>query len=406
MITKQKTSKIKIALVLIISALVCLLILTSCIDFFPENFFSESEGSEFSEFAAEYENLLRMIDQLFIGEFNAAEIHAETMRALIMALDDEWSFYMTRAEFESFLQRAANIYTGIGVEIVYNHEIGGMEIVRVYRGSPAEAGGMLPGDVMFYVDGENIRDANITQIRSLLARPLGDYAIITVFRDDSIIDLKIMYYEIFLDPISYEIIDGDIGYVLISNFDAGSGERFVYTVEDLVSRGVTGFIFDVRLNSGGSVRELTTALDFLLPEGEIFIHVNKQGEERITYSDEYWLDMPAVVLVNRYSYSAAEYFAAMLSEYDYAPSVGEQTTGKNRSQTTHPIPDGGALHISTGQYLTKNRVSLRDAGGFTPEYIIEHTDEELVALITGNLDINDDPQMQKAISLLRAMMNN
>ena len=400
---KKRTLKFSLTLMLGALALVCMLILTSCLDLFPENFFSES-NDEFSELVREYENLLRMIDQLYIGEFDALELHAEAMRALVMALDDDWSFYMTRDEFNDFVQRATNTYAGIGVEIFYNQDIGGMEIVRVHRGSPAELGGILPGDVIVYIDGIALRSLTILDVRSLLARPLGDYAEVVVFRDDSNVALTIMYAEIFIDPISYEIIQGDIGYVAISNFDASSGERFIEVVEELIDKGVEGFIFDVRLNSGGSVRELTTALDFLLPEGEIFIHVNRQGEERITFSDEYWLDMPAVVLVNRYSYSAAEYFAAMLSEYEYAITVGEQTTGKNRSQTTHLIPYGGALHISTGEYLTRNRVSLGAIGGFTPDYIIEHTDEELVLLIIGEMDKNDDPQMQKAIAVLRELM--
>ena len=139
---KKRTLKISLTLMLGALALMCMIILTSCLDFFPENFFSERDD-EFSEFVLEYENLLRMINELYIGEFDAFELHTQAMRALVMALDDDWSFYMTIDEFENFLQRAANTYTGIGVEILYNQEIGGMEIVRVYRGSPAEIGGIL-----------------------------------------------------------------------------------------------------------------------------------------------------------------------------------------------------------------------------------------------------------------------
>ena len=362
---------------------------------------STERTSDFEEFTEEYANLLRMIEELYIGDFDPEFIHTEAMRALVLALDDEWSFYMTEEEYTHFMQRATNRYTGIGVEIFVNDDVGGVEVTRVYRGSPAEIGGIQIGDVLIFIDGQSLAGLTIPEVRNLVARPIGDYAQIIVVRNETEhVHLTVMYNEVFVDPVDFEIIEGNIGYVVIHNFDADSGQRFINAVEELLIKGATSLIFDVRNNPGGSARELTTMLDFLLPEGEIFIHVNRSGEERITKSDKDWLDIPAVVLVNRFSFSAAEYFAAMLSEYGYAPSVGEQTTGKNRSQTTHPIPDGGALHISTGQYLTKNRVSLRDVGGFTPEFLIELTDEQLSLLFSGKLDINDDPQAQKAISLL------
>lgn len=414
---KNRTVRFYKALTFVLAALMCLFLLSGCLDFDADSLFitrsniSESRNSNvvvnnnnvgISDFVNEYEHLLRMIEELFIGDFDLAQLHTEAMRALVSALDDEWSFYMTQEEAIAFRQRATNHYTGIGVEILINHEVGGVEVTRVFRGSPAEAGGILVGDVIVYIDGNSLAGLTIPEVRYLVARPIGYYADITVIRNETQrVELNVMYNVVMINPIDYELLYGNIGHVIIHNFDANSGERFIETVNELIEMGATSFIYDVRSNSGGSAREMTIMLDFLLPEGEIFVHINRLGEERITMSDEYWLDMPAVVLINRFSFSAAEYFAAMLSEFDYALVVGEPTTGKNRSQTTHAIPDGGALHISTGHYLTKNRVSLRDTGGFTPDYIIELCEDKLNLLFSGRLDIADDPQLQKAISLLK-----
>jgi carboxyl-terminal processing protease len=202
------------------------------------------------------------------------------------------------------------------------------------------------------------------------------------------------------------MLDGNIGYVRLRNFDEGAGDRFIAAVNELIESGAVAFIYDVRSNPGGRVGEVTQILDFLLPEGEIFISVDRSGEEQITMSDADFIDVPAVVLVNSYSFSGAEYFAAMLDEYDYAVTAGEQTTGKNRMQSTIALPNGGAVHISTGHYLTKNRVSLFDTDGYTPNYIVTLSEDEWNLFIRGNLEKDNDPQIQKAISVIADFLFN
>jgi carboxyl-terminal processing protease len=168
----------------------------------------------------------------------------------------------------------------------------------------------------------------------------------------------------------------------------------------LVGQGATSFIFDVRNNPGGKVIEMKQILDYLLPECNIFVAVQKGGKEDVSTSGPEQLDLPAVVLVNRFSFSAAEYFAAVLQEYDYADVVGEHTTGKNRSQITIELSDGGALHISSGEYLTPNRVSLTEQGGIAPDYALSLTDDDNAALFAGQLEQSKDTQLQKALELI------
>jgi carboxyl-terminal processing protease len=200
------------------------------------------------------------------------------------------------------------------------------------------------------------------------------------------------------------MLDGNIGFVILRNFEEDAGERFISAVNELIEMGAVAFIYDVRNNNGGRVTEVTKILDFLLPEGEIFISVDRSGDEKITRSDENFIDIPAAVLVNESSYSGAEFFAAMLYEYNYAVTIGEQTTGKNRMQTTIALDSGGAIHLSTGQYLTKNRISLYDIGGFTPEIVIVMTDEERELFNRGDLERTQDPQFMRALSILQGII--
>ena len=181
---------------------------------------------------------------------------------------------------------------------------------------------------------------------------------------------------IYKNPVSSRLLDGNIGYIRISNFEAGSSENTIKAIEKLIAMGAKSFVFDVRDNPGGLLSELVDLLDYILPEGDLFISVDKEGHETVQTSDKVSLKNKMVVLVNGNSYSAAEFFAAALQEYNWATIVGEQTTGKARSQITLELSDGSAVHISTHKYLTPNRIDLSEAGGVTPDISVAMDDEK------------------------------
>jgi len=350
----------------------------------------------------ELDELLDIISQRFIGEYDRDELIEEARRAIVYSLDDDWSYYMTPEEYEYFLQNSDNRYHGIGVEVTADEENGGIRVNNVYMNSGAHSAGIVTGDVIVAIDGESIRGWSMTEIRTALRRELDTTALITVLRyDGNFYDLTVVYSIIFTDPVKYEMLTGNIGYISLRNFEAGAADSFIDAVDTLIEQGAVAFIYDVRSNNGGKVTEMTRILDHLLPEGEIFIAVSYNGEEQITRSDASFIDRPAVVLVNQYSFSGAEYFTAVLSEYDYAFTVGEQTTGKNRMQTTLRLSTGAAVHLSTGEYLTPNRISLFSSGGFTPDYLVPLTEDEFRLFVSGDLSYDSDPQLQKAISLLK-----
>jgi len=391
-----------LTLVFAASALTCMLVSVIFFAYLHANP-REDVNSNLGNFA----ELLDVIDGRFIGDFDLEEITDEAMRAAIESLDDDWSYYMTPVEYSEFLRNANNRYTGIGVDVMIDEETEGMKVLGVYGDSGADLAVIVVGDIITAVDGESIIGLTLTEIRTMLRRPLGSTADLTVLRSDGDYhEITVLYDLVFTNPVSFEMLDGNIGYVQLRNFEEDAGDRFISAVNELIDLGAAGIIYDVRNNNGGRVNEVTQILDFLLPAGEIFISVDRSGVEKITRSDADFTDLPAVVLVNQYSYSGAEFFAAMLHEYEYAVTVGEQTTGKNRMQTTIPLSNGGAVHISTGHYLTKNRISLYDIGGYTPDHIIPMTDEEQALFNRRELEKTSDPQFLKALSLLEIAIDN
>jgi len=367
--------------------------------------FSSQQQREENENTDRFSELLHVIDERFIGAFDLTDITEAALRSAVDSLDDDWSYYMNPEEYASFLATSNNRYHGIGVEVQMDDETGGMLILGVYSDSGADLAGIVVGDIVTAVDGESILGLTLPDIRLMLRRPLGDTAVLTVLRaDGDYHEITVLYSIVFTNPVTFEMLEGNIGYVILRNFEEDAGNRFIGAVNELIEMGAVAFIYDVRNNNGGRVTEVTQILDFLLPEGEIFISVDRSGIERITRSDEDFINLPAAVLVNERSYSGAEFFAAMLYEYNYAVTIGEQTTGKNRMQTTIPLDNGGAIHLSTGHYLTKNRISLYDVGGFTPEIVIVMTDEESELFNRGELERTSDPQFTRALTILHGII--
>ena len=188
------------------------------------------------------------------------------------------------------------------------------------------------------------------------------------------------------------MLEGNIGYIDINNFHTGAGKEAIAQVQLLMEQGAEKLIFDVRNNPGGFVDETNVIMDYLLPEGPLFRRVDYKGKETIDMSDASCIELPMAVLINGNSYSAAEFFAAALSEYNWAVTVGEPTTGKGYFQHTLELVDGSALYLSVGKYCTPNCVSLAEVGGLVPDVVVEPA-QSAVAVET-------DPQIQAAIAAL------
>jgi carboxyl-terminal processing protease len=392
---RQFGTKTVIALMLLASALTCVIL-------FAAAWLSIGRGADLIGEIRTYFELRRSIEEVYIGDYDAKDVSQAALAAVVESLGDPWSYYLNPEEYQEYINSSNNQYAGIGISVIEDEATGGIRIKMVYPGSAAEQSGLKAGDVIMTVNGTDVTQMEFYDATNLIEGEIGDTVTLKVLNSEGqTSDVDVVYALIDTNPVSYELLDGGIGYIAIEDFESSAADVFIAAADDLIRQGAKSFIFDVRNDGGGRVSELKRMLDYLLPEGEIFIAINKNGEESISESDASCIDMPAVVLVNNYSFSAAEYFAAVLGEYDYATVVGQQTTGKNRSQVTIELPDGGALHISSGEYVTPNRVSLFDQGGLTPDVEITMTDEQYGLLYNDQLEKQDDLQLQKAIELLK-----
>ena len=333
-------------------------------------------SKQYFDDAKAYVEIEKIINENYIGSVDDDTLFNAAASAMVRSIDDKWSYYMSPEEYAAYKLTSSNEYAGIGISVKQN-DSGDFEIFSVDSGTPAEAAGLTAGQLIVSVDGQAVADMTLSEMQELIRSKLNkDFPMVVSDKKGNEVSVTVACEIIYKDPVSSRMLDGNIGYIKITNFEAGSSEGTINAIERLAAEGATSFIFDVRNNPGGLLSELVSLLDYLLPDGDLFISVDKQGNETVKTSDKICLSSKMAVLVNANTYSAAEFFAAALQEYDWATIVGENTTGKARSQITLELSNGGAVHISTHKYLTPDRVDLSEVGGIKPDIEAVNTNED------------------------------
>ncbi len=365
----------------------------------------ETEADNEADAAAYHEKvdeIVKLLERYYVDGYSDEELGDYLAQAVIASAGDRWSYYVSAEDFDAYLEDSNNAYVGIGVTIqLANEEDVGFTVVSVTGNSPAYKAGIETGDMIIAVDGVSITDMgmDMTEAQSRVRGEEGTDVTLTIMREGKTLDIVVTRGLVEVEVVTCQMLENNIGYIKINNFDANSCGNSLRAIEELRDAGASALIFDLRFNPGGSKDELVRLLDYLLPEGPLFRSVDYKGREEVDYSDEDYLDMPMAVLVNEDSYSAAEFFAAAMQEYGAAVIVGGKTTGKANYQQTFRLSDGSAIAISTGHYQTPNGVTLEGLG-VTPDVPVEVDAETYLALYYGEIELADDPQLQAAIQVL------
>ncbi|MBE6980093.1 MAG: PDZ domain-containing protein [Ruminococcaceae bacterium] len=351
--------------------------------------------------ASKLDTLSGLIEERFIGEADRTAYEDAAAAAMVAALGDEWSYYIPASQYQAHVESVSNAYVGIGITITVSEDGTGFLITKVNPGGPADEAGMEPGDVIIGIEGQSASGMDAAQARDLVRGEVNTQVRLTVRRENRELEMDVTRMEV-LSPVALgQMLPDKIGLITIVNFDDRCYDETKAAIDSLLDQGATALIFDVRNNPGGYKHELVNVLDYLLPAGPLFRSEFYTGEVTVDKSDASCLDIPMAVLVNESSFSAAEFFAAALSEYDAAIVVGQQTYGKGYFQTTIQLGDGSAVGLSVGRYTTPNGVSLAGVG-ITPDVVVEVDEETDFAIYAGTLEPRDDPQIQAAVDALKA----
>ena len=358
-----------------------------------------SAREEDSPVQAKAAEVQEIIETYFIDDYDEDTLADGAASGMVDATGDEWSYYLSTDEVAAYEESMANAYVGVGITITEDAEAGGMRVEEVVSGGPAEEAGIRAGDLLLAVEGEDVLTLGIDGTRNLVRGEEGTRVNMHFSRNGTEYDVSVERRSIETPVVTGELLDENIGYVKIDNFDERSAAETIAFVRDLIGQGAEALLFDVRFNPGGYADELVKVLDYLLPEGDLFRSVDYAGREEVDTSDASCVELPMAVLVNEDSYSAAEFFAAALQEYEWATIVGSQTYGKGNFQTAFYLSDGSLVHLSIGKYYTPGGESLSDTG-VTPDVVVDLDDEQYALLYYNALEQADDPQFQAAIDTL------
>lgn len=309
------------------------------------------------------------------------------------ALGDPYTEYYDEEETEALYESTSGEFSGIGATMSQSLDSGEITISNVYEDSPADKAGMKSGDIIYKVDGRSVSGQDLETVVSWLKGERGTDVVIHVLRNGEELELTATRDIIEVQTVSHEMKDGQIGYILISEFDSVTYDQFVAALDDLESQGMQGLVIDLRGNPGGNLTTVTDMLKLLLPEGTIVSTKDKYGNtEEITCDGKHEFTKPLAVLVNQYSASAAEIFSGAIQDYGTGTIVGMTTYGKGVVQQLMDLGDGTCLKVTIAEYYTPSGRSINGTG-VTPDVEVEYEYDE------NNPEA--DNQLDKALEVVR-----
>lgn len=335
--------------------------------------------------------------------YQDADIDVEMMtegmyRGMVNALGDPYSVYYTEEEWEDLMQDTEGIYFGIGAYLMIDQTTGFGKISGVIENTPAEEAGLRENDILYEVDGQSTAGMDLSEIVSYIKGEAGTKVHLTIYREgeSDYLEVDVERRKIEAPTVKYEILENNIGYIQITEFDDVTTDQFTEALAVVKGVHAKGLILDLRGNPGGSLNVVVDIARQILPKGLIVYTEDKYGErEEYNCDGRRQLDMPLVVLVNGNSASASEILAGAVKDYRMGTLVGTTTFGKGIVQRILPLTDGTALKLTISAYYTPNGNNIHGVG-IEPDVVCEFDGDAYY-------DEGVDNQLEKAVEEIEKM---
>lgn len=346
---------------------------------------------------SEVEGKLNAIDSVlesfYFGDVDDETAKDNIYKAYLSSYGDKYTMYYTADEYKALKESTNGKFYGIGAVCQLSGE-GGVLLVDVYDNGAGYQAGLRSGDRVVNVDGRDITDMELSSAVALIKGDKGTSVTLEVIRGTERLTFSAVRDAVEAKTVSYTLLDNNIGYLSISQFEEVTTKQFKAAVEDLQSQGMKGLVIDIRNNSGGLLDTVVGMLKYMLPDGLIVYTEDKQGnrkEYKGQDNDEF--NLPLAVIVNGNSASASEIFAGAIQDYGKGTIIGTQTYGKGIVQTVKPLTDGSAIKFTIAKYFTPKGQDIHGKG-VTPDMVVEY-----------DTDADVDTQLDAAIKNVEAQIN-
>ena len=346
---------------------------------------------------SEVEGKLNAIDSVlesfYFGDVDDETAKDNIYKAYLSSYGDKYTMYYTADEYKALKESTNGKFYGIGAVCLLSGE-GGVLLVDVYDNGAGYQAGLRSGDRVVNVDGRDITDMELSSAVALIKGDKGTSVTLEVIRGTERLTFSAVRDAVEAKTVSYTLLDNNIGYLSISQFEEVTTKQFKAAVEDLQSQGMKGLVIDIRNNPGGLLDTVVGMLKYMLPDGLIVYTEDKQGnrkEYKGQDNDEF--NLPLAVIVNGNSASASEIFAGAIQDYGKGTIIGTQTYGKGIVQTVKPLTDGSAIKFTIAKYFTPKGQDIHGKG-VTPDMVVEY-----------DTDADVDTQLDAAIKNVEAQIN-
>ena len=346
---------------------------------------------------SEVEGKLNAIDSVlesfYFGDVDDETAKDNIYKAYLSSYGDKYTMYYTADEYKALKESTNGKFYGIGAVCQLSGE-GGVLLVDVYDNGAGYQAGLRSGDRVVNVDGRDITDMELSSAVALIKGDKGTSVTLEVIRGTERLTFSAVRDAVEAKTVSYTLLDNNIGYLSISQFEEVTTKQFKAAVEDLQSQGMKGLVIDIRNNPGGLLDTVVGMLKYMLPDGRIVYTEDKQGnrkEYKGQDNDEF--NLPLAVIVNGNSASASEIFAGAIQDYGKGTIIGTQTYGKGIVQTVKPLTDGSAIKFTIAKYFTPKGQDIHGKG-VTPDMVVEY-----------DTDADVDTQLDAAIKNVEAQIN-
>lgn len=346
---------------------------------------------------SEVEGKLNAIDSVlesfYFGDVDDETAKDNIYKAYLSSYGDKYTMYYTADEYKALKESTNGKFYGIGAVCQLSGE-GGVLLVDVYDNGAGYQAGLRSGDRVVNVDGRDITDMELSSAVALIKGDKGTSVTLEVIRGTEQLTFSAVRDAVEAKTVSYTLLDNNIGYLSISQFEEVTTKQFKAAVEDLQSQGMKGLVIDIRNNPGGLLDTVVGMLKYMLPDGLIVYTEDKQGnrkEYKGQDNDEF--NLPLAVIVNGNSASASEIFAGAIQDYGKGTIIGTQTYGKGIVQTVKPLTDGSAIKFTIAKYFTPKGQDIHGKG-VTPDMVVEY-----------DTDADVDTQLDAAIKNVEAQIN-
>lgn len=360
-----------------------------------------TKGEAFMEKA---NSLKALIDTYFWKDADEEAMYEGMYHGLLNSLEDPYSCYYTAEEYAALMEELEGTYCGIGALVSQNASTKVITIVRPFVNGPAYKAGMLPGDILTKIDGEDVSSWDIDLAVKHMKGEQNTLVEVEVWRASAgeYVELSIIRDLVEVETVTYEMLEDSIGYIYVMQFDEITSQQFATAINELKAQGMKGLVVDIRDNGGGLLTTVCEMLDIFLEKEDLIVYTldkYETKEEIFAYEGSIG-ELPMAVLINGFSASASEIFSGALQDYDLATIVGTQSFGKGIVQSVIPLEDGSAVKLTVSTYYTPEGRNIHGTG-ITPDVVVELSEELRQKPV---VSLEEDNQVQRAIEEVKKLM--